>query len=150
MNSPLESQRANASPLLSRRQFILTGFAAVAAAWLGALVQSILFPPTTTAQAAPVEIALQDLPVGASKQVTYAGAPALVTRSPDGVLALSLICTHLGCIVQWDGANKQFHCPCHDGKFDEFGDVVAGPPPLPLERLPVKTLVDKIVVGEAT
>ena len=136
------------SIFLSRRQFIFTGIASVAAAWLGALVQSKLFPPPTVAEATPVEIALTDLPVGGSKETTYAGAPALVTRSQDGVLALSLICTHLGCTVQWDGAKKQFHCPCHDGKFDEFGDVVAGPPPLPLERLPVKMLADKIVVGE--
>ena len=138
------------SIFLSRRQFIFTGIASVAAAWLGTLVQSILFPPATVAEATPVDIALDDLPVGASKQITYAGAPALVTRSPDGVLALSLICTHLGCTVQWNSAKKQFHCPCHDGEFDEFGDVVAGPPPLPLERLPVKTLADKIVVGETT
>jgi cytochrome b6-f complex iron-sulfur subunit len=113
-------------------------------------VQSKLFPPPTVAEATPVDIALTDLPVGASKQITYAGAPALVMRSQDGVLALSLVCTHLGCIVQWDNAKKQFHCPCHDGKFDEFGDVIAGPPPLPLERLPVKMLADKIVVGETS
>lgn len=138
------------SIFLSRRQFIFTGLASVAAAWLGALVQSILFPPTTAAQAMPVDITLKDLPVGASKQITYAGAPALVTRSQDGVLALSLICTHLGCTVQWNSAKKQFHCPCHDGEFDEFGYVIAGPPPLPLERLPVKMLADKIIVGETT
>jgi cytochrome b6-f complex iron-sulfur subunit len=138
------------SIFLSRRQFIFTGVAAVIAAWLGAWVQSKLFPPPTVAEATPVDIALTDLPVGASKQITYAGAPALVMRSQDGVLALSLVCTHLGCIVQWDNAKKQFHCPCHDGKFDEFGDVIAGPPPLPLERLPVKMLADKIVVGETS
>jgi cytochrome b6-f complex iron-sulfur subunit len=72
-----------------------------------------------------------------------------VTRSQDGVLALSLVCTHLGCIVQWQSAQHQFHCPCHDGLFDEFGDVVSGPPPLPLERLSVKLLADRIVVGES-
>jgi cytochrome b6-f complex iron-sulfur subunit len=136
------------SIFLSRRQFIFTGAAAILAAWLGAWVQSKLFPPTTAAEATPVDIALNDLPVGASKQITYAGAPALVMRSQDGVLALSLVCTHLGCIVQWQPGNNQFYCPCHDGKYDAFGDVVSGPPPLPLERLPVKMLADKIVVGE--
>ncbi len=137
------------SIFLSRRQFIFTGAAAIVAAWLGAWFQSRLFPPTTIAQATPVEIALADLPVGASKQVTYAGAPALVMRSQDGVLALSLVCTHLGCIVQWQPGNNQFYCPCHDGKYDAFGDVVSGPPPLPLERLTVKLAGDKIVVGES-
>ena len=137
------------SPFLSRRQFIVTSGAAIAAAWAGTFIQSKFFPPASAAQATPVEIPLAELPVGASKQITYAGAPALVTRSQDGVLALSLVCTHLGCIVQWQSAQRQFHCPCHDGLFDEFGDVVSGPPPLPLERLTVKRLADKIVVGES-
>jgi Rieske Fe-S protein len=138
------------SVFLSRRQFILTGAAAVVAAWGGALFQSLLFPRTSAAQAKPVEISLGDLPIGANKQITYAGAPALVMRSQDGVLALSLICTHLGCQVKWDAGKRRFHCPCHDGMFDEFGDVVAGPPPLPLERLTVKSLPDRLIVGETS
>jgi cytochrome b6-f complex iron-sulfur subunit len=137
------------SIFLSRRQFIFTGIASVAAAWVGALVQSILFPPTSAAQTVPIEIPLADLHIGETKQISYAGAPALVMRSQDGVLALSMICTHMGCTVQWRVANRQFYCPCHDGKFDEFGDVVGGPPPLPLERLPVKTLADKVIIGQA-
>lgn len=141
-------KEAKPSVFVSRRQFIFTGFAGIAAAWAGTLVQSILFPPAQPASAKPVQIALSDLSVGASKTVTYAGAPARVTRSQDGVLALSLICTHLGCTVQWDEANQEFQCPCHDGKFDQFGDVISGPPPLPLERLSVKVQGDQILVGD--
>lgn len=137
------------SIFLSRRQFIFTGIASVIAAWVGAAAQSLLFPPTANAPAVPIEIPLAELPVGGTKQVTYAGAPALVMRSQDGVLALSMVCTHLGCIVQWQPGNNQFYCPCHDGKYDALGDVVSGPPLLPLERLTVKLAGDKIVVGEA-
>jgi Rieske Fe-S protein len=137
------------SVLLSRRQFILTGILSVAAAWLGALVQSWLFPRASTAATVPIELALADVPVGGTRQVEYAGAPTLVMRSEDSVLALSLICTHLGCQVKWDAGKRQFRCPCHDGMFDEFGAVIAGPPPLPLERLAVKTQGDQIIVGES-
>jgi cytochrome b6-f complex iron-sulfur subunit len=126
---------------------MFAGIASVFAAWAGAFVQSQLFPKTSAAQAQPVEILLADLPVGVSKQITFAGAPAIVTRSQDGVLALSMVCTHLGCLVQWDSGKRQFHCPCHDGKFDEFGDVISGPPPLPLERLTAKLVGDKIIIG---
>ena len=136
------------SRFLSRRQFIFTGLGSLAAAWLGTLVQSFLFPKTTSAKTTPVEIAVADLPVGAAKQITYANVPAMVMRSQDGVMALSMVCTHLGCTVTWDANKREFHCPCHDGKFDEFGEAIAGPPPLPLERLIVKTIGDKIVVGE--
>ncbi len=135
------------SPFLSRRQFIITGGTALAAAWAGALIQSRLFS-TAAVETKPVEIPLSSLPVGGTTQVTYAGAPVLVSRSEDGVLALSLVCTHLGCIVQWDAAKRVLHCPCHDGYYDEFGDVVSGPPPLPLERLAVKVSADKITIGE--
>jgi Rieske Fe-S protein len=56
-------------------------------------------------------------------------------REGDGYRALSGVCTHLGCAVQWDDAAKQFKCPCHGGVFDRAGQVVAGPPPRPLARL---------------
>ncbi|HKV57420.1 MAG TPA: Rieske (2Fe-2S) protein [Ktedonobacteraceae bacterium] len=40
----------------------------------------------------------------------------------DGkVVAVSAACTHMGCIVQWQAADKKFHCPCHDGTFTEYG-----------------------------
>ncbi len=137
------------SILLSRRQFIFTGVLAVGAAWVGALVQSLLFPRASLSAVVPVELALADLPVGGARQIQYAGSPALVMRSQDGILAFSQVCTHLGCQVTWDAGNRQFNCPCHDGRFDEFGDVIAGPPPLPLERLSVKTIGEKILIGDA-
>lgn len=141
--------KSKPSILLSRRQFIFAGILSVGAAWAGALVQSLLFPRASTATAAPVELALAELQVGGARQIQYAGSPALVMRSQDGVLALSLVCTHLGCKVTWDAGKRQFHCPCHDGRFDEFGDVIAGPPPLPLERLSVRTRGERIIIGDA-
>lgn len=139
---------AKPSVFVSRRQFIVVGFLGIAAAWAGTLLQSILFPKAAPPSSKPVEIALNDLPVGAAQTITFAGAPARLTRNEDGILALSLICTHLGCTVQWEQATQQYHCPCHDGRFDEFGDVISGPPPLPLERLPVRLTGDQVVVGE--
>ncbi len=41
----------------------------------------------------------------------------------DGkVIAVSAACTHMGCIVQWQGSDKKFHCPCHGGSFTEYGN----------------------------
>lgn len=48
-------------------------------------------------------------------------------------------CTHLGCSYAYVPEKNIFHCPCHVGQFDvRTGAVVAGPPPRPLDRLPVK------------
>jgi Rieske Fe-S protein len=49
--------------------------------------------------------------------------------------ALSATCTHLGCQVRWDPKATNFRCPCHGGVFDASGNVVAGPPPRPLDRI---------------
>ena len=48
---------------------------------------------------------------------------------------LSARCTHLGCLVSWRSEEGRFRCPCHGGAYDAAGNVVAGPPPRPLETL---------------
>jgi cytochrome b6-f complex iron-sulfur subunit len=135
------------SRLQGRRGILQAGLAVIAAGWGGWMAQGVLFPAAST-ETRPVEIPLADLPVGAARQISYEGKPALVQRTADGITALSMVCTHLGCLVQWQEARQQFYCPCHDGRFDRGGDVLSGPPPLPLERLPVKVLADRVVVGE--
>lgn len=51
---------------------------------------------------------------------------------------MSNVCTHLGCHVRWIADKNKFFCPCHNGVFDKYGNVVSGPPPRPLDRYEVK------------
>jgi Rieske Fe-S protein len=147
--SEIENTPTRSSAFLSRRHFIQLGVTAVGAAWAGTFVQSKLFPSETGVQeATPVEFPLADLPVGGTKQITYGGTPTLVLRTAESIKAFSLICTHLGCLVEWQAAESEFYCACHDGRFDQFGDVLAGPPPVPLEQFPVQVDDNKVVVGE--
>ena len=137
------------SVFLSRRQFIQVGIGALGAAWAGAYLQSRLFPrQDATGEAQPVEFPLADLPVGGVKPINYGGTPALVLRTPESIKAFSLICTHLGCTIQWQEGDQEFYCPCHDGRFDRFGEVLGGPPPVPLEEFPVRVEDEKVIVGE--
>ncbi len=51
-----------------------------------------------------------------------------VYRDPQGALHVrSATCTHLGCVVGWNAAEKTWDCPCHGSRFDRFGRVVHGP-----------------------
>jgi len=61
-----------------------------------------------------------------------------VVRRPEGLIALSPTCTHLGCSVRWDAASSLFRCPCHGGSYHPDGSVAGGPPPRPLARLPIE------------
>lgn len=65
--------------------------------------------------------------------------------SPDAI-AFSPVCSHTGCNVNWHASRNAFICPCHNGTYDADGNVVSGPPPRPLQKLPVKIENDQIFV----
>ncbi len=58
--------------------------------------------------------------------------------APEGVVALSAVCTHKACNVAWSPEEELFACPCHSGRFDVGGAAVSGPPTAPLERVAVE------------
>jgi menaquinol-cytochrome c reductase iron-sulfur subunit len=63
----------------------------------------------------------------------------LYTEDGEKFTAYSGVCTHLGCGFGFDADNKRYHCPCHHGLFDmKTGAVIGGPPPRPLDTLPVR------------
>jgi Rieske Fe-S protein len=53
-------------------------------------------------------------------------------------VAMSNICTHLGCRIRWIADREEFFCPCHNGVFDKDGQIVSGPVPRPLDRFDTK------------
>ena len=52
------------------------------------------------------------------------------------VVAMSAACTHMGCIVQWQGSDRKYHCPCHGGLFTEYGKPDNSTPVRYLTSLP--------------
>jgi len=79
-----------------------------------------------------------DLPSNAAKLVRFNKKPIIVVHTEKGQFkAFSATCTHLGCIVEYRGEVKQFHCNCHGSIFDIDGKNVKGPAQAPLE--PIKT-----------
>jgi glycine/D-amino acid oxidase-like deaminating enzyme/nitrite reductase/ring-hydroxylating ferredoxin subunit len=61
---------------------------------------------------------------------------AAVYRDEQGALhRVSARCTHLGCIVKWNPAEKSWDCPCHGSRFGTSGEVLQGPAVSPLRKL---------------
>ena len=62
----------------------------------------------------------------------------VLTANGQDFIAISNICTHLGCRVRWIPEEDGYFCPCHNGVFSKDGNVVSGPPPRPLDQFEVK------------
>ena len=60
-----------------------------------------------------------------------------IVREPNRLYALSAVCTHLGCTVDWMGGMNIFKCPCHGSQFYSNGKNFAGPAPRPLDWLQI-------------
>jgi len=95
----------------------------------------------------PVRLSLADLPLGKRVKIIYGGQPVEVVRTEEGIMAISLVCTHLGCLVIYKPEKDIYYCPCHDAVFDSKGNVVSGPPPLPLEQLKVEVSGSDVIIG---
>lgn len=138
---------------IHRRDFlklIQRGLAFTGLAVIVAPVVAYFYP--TNLQETPAEPVLvgkeDDLPPGAARTVRFGRYPAMVLNTSEGLRAYSAVCTHFGCIIQWDAGRGEIICPCHDGFFDPLdGSVISGPPPEPLMALPVKVVDGEIYVG---
>jgi glycine/D-amino acid oxidase-like deaminating enzyme/nitrite reductase/ring-hydroxylating ferredoxin subunit len=72
---------------------------------------------------------LSEVAIGEGKIVDIDGKKYAVYRDETGNLSsLSPVCTHAGCIVNWNNAEKTWDCPCHGGRFSPNGEVLNGPP----------------------
>ncbi len=76
--------------------------------------------------------------VGYTVESVRGFAYVVAAEEGEGLFVLSPVCTHMGCKVHWDAGRQRFLCPCHGGQYLKDGRNVAGPPPRPLPRLPMR------------
>lgn len=72
-----------------------------------------------------------------------------IIREEDRIAALSIICTHLGCIPSWLPNDRKFKCPCHGSGFKQNGTNFEGPAPRPLERFKIYLDGDQVIVDRS-
>lgn len=79
---------------------------------------------------------LDSIEPGEGAIVRAGGRKRAAYRDEAGAMhLLSPACTHLGCLVAWNPAERSWDCPCHGSRYSGEGDVIQGPAVKPLRRV---------------
>lgn len=121
----------------SRRQaFVQLGVGSICAACAGGavfgyefLAPNVLYEPSPIVNAGKPDA----YPPGSVTQDLQSGI--YVVHGPEGLYAMSAVCTHLGCLTAWKPELNMVACPCHGSKFRRDGSKIEGPAPRPLRWL---------------
>jgi cytochrome b6-f complex iron-sulfur subunit len=103
---------------------------------------------------AVTEVMLKDaqkLPAGSVLMFKFGPSPAmLIHHLDDQWVAMTAVCTHLGCTVQYEPQADRIHCACHGGVYNPYtGANVSGPPPKPLKLFKVSVNEAGVEVSRA-
>ena len=136
---------------MQRRGFLkllLSVFSLTALASFIYPLSRLVAPPIAKKSASTLSVEKAQISVGSAKEIVLGNTPAIIINVPEkGYVAVSRVCTHLGCLVQYDRKRARLICPCHAGVFDLDGKVLSGPPPKPLETIPLKVEGGKLLIG---
>lgn len=131
----MNSDQPSPPDSLHRRHFLQLAWKSLlglsGALGLTGLVRYFSFQPYPTPQTSFDLGALDELNIQSSMVVEQ--AQAIVVRTGNELRAFSLVCPHLGCVV--DLKKDGFTCPCHGSQFNLDGDVIQGPASQPLRPL---------------
>lgn len=126
----------------------MTSFLGLAA--LGTLIYPLfrfLAPQAISTGIKTIVVPQAEVPVGATKDLLVGETPSIIIHKTSEYIVLSRVCTHLGCLVNYNKDRQLLICPCHNGIYDLDGNVISGPPPRPLEKIPFKIEGINIEIG---
>ena len=77
----------------------------------------------------------EDVAPGEARVIEYEDKKLAVYRDEDGHLhAISAVCAHRGCTVNWNNAEHTWDCPCHGSRYTVDGEFIHGPTAKDLAR----------------
>jgi len=136
---------------ISRRRLMAYAWIGAAAIVLGELIFgtfAFLWPRRRQGRTEVVFIAGKVSDFKKGEVVPFRKEKAFIVRIEGGFLAISSVCTHLHCIVNWNEIHKKFECPCHGAKFNQVGEVLEGPPPRPLDLYKLQIVAANLVIDK--
>lgn len=140
----------------TRRKFIGVGLFSSLAGFFGMIFYPILrfiIPPKIAESTSNSVVAatVDELNPNSGKIFPFNNKPGILIRMAGGEYrAFTAVCTHLQCTVQYRDDWSIIWCACHNGKYDLTGQVISGPPPLPLEQYDVQLTKSDIIVRKKT
>ncbi len=145
---------AQAPVVESKRDFLKYILGGGVIAW-GASVLYPLFTYMRPPKQGEVEVTsvkvgkLSDIEKDSGTIVRFGNKPVILIRTAAGDLsALSAVCTHLECTVQYRKDLGVIWCACHNGKYDLTGRNIDGPPPRPLDEYRVVVQGDEVFISK--
>ncbi|MEO7003707.1 MAG: Rieske 2Fe-2S domain-containing protein [Ktedonobacterales bacterium] len=144
---------------VSRRGLLVGGLGAAAAAVVGAATGAIYERQAQNTPPGPNNTALvpdgrgawasvaavEAIPLGAVRHFQTEYIVGFIHHTEQGFTALSGVCTHMSCLLVWNGGARTFDCPCHGGRFSEDGHAA---PESSIAYSPLPSIKTKVEQGQ--
>ncbi|MEZ5427025.1 MAG: Rieske 2Fe-2S domain-containing protein [Pyrinomonadaceae bacterium] len=124
----LENNEETGEPMSRRKMLAWLTSMGIVGSGIVTLFSNLVFIKPRATYGAPSRFAIgspDEYPPGT--RIALGDQKVAVIREGDKMAAVSIVCTHLGCIV--GVAETGFNCPCHGSRYDQDGNVTAGPAP---------------------
>ena len=153
MRNEMDSRSMTDKRSISRRRLLGYAWIGAGAIVLGELIAgtfAFLWPKREKGKGENIFIGgkVNDFKVGGV--IYFRKERTFIQRDEGGFLALSAVCPHLHCVVNWNEMLRKFECPCHGAKFNQHGEVLEGPPPRPLDLYRLQIVEEKLVIDTAS
>lgn len=123
------------------RRFFLINICIFFTAVVNGIVKFLTFPVKKGKSVIAIE--LNNLKEGINHFPEYS---VIILKKNNKIVAMSDICTHLGCKIKFIKDKNIFQCPCHRSEFSIYGKVIKGPAKKNLKRLKFRIMNRKIKV----
>jgi cytochrome b6-f complex iron-sulfur subunit len=81
---------------------------------------------------------VENLPNPGDPPGNFAKTKFWLSNTPEGLVALYKVCTHLGCLYNWNNQEIKYICPCHGSQFEKEGTYILGPAPRDLDQFVIR------------